>query len=261
MRLSVITVLLSIIASGCNPNTGINPQTRKSLDKALKLYKTDQIDRTIEDTTLIIDKHHKGPGAMQAHYLRGLARRKKGNLTGAAQDFTRVYNRSYYDNLHIKAADALAEIKYRFGDLIKAEELLNEVIRETPAGQKPCDHAHYRLGCIMQQLGRWPEGATHMNRVSFDFPSTKLATRAEKLACNRAWTIQIGAFSSKKLASNNSTRFKKTGFEVFIKPDLDSKNQLIYLLLVGSWNTHRVAASKLPAIRKLKADAYLRGMI
>ncbi len=255
--LSIILASAGVIAGCREPNT-ISPQTQDRLDKALAAYRAGRDAETLRHVNAVIVAEDHGYGTLQARYLRGLTRLRTGKPNEAAQDLRVVYDAVYFDRLRIKAADALAEVRYRQGELEDAAKLLEEVIRENPPEQKPCDHAYYRLGCIMQRRGSWKEGAKYFNRLVYYFPGSPLAARGKKRVPGRAWTIQVGAYREQRGAEAGAGRFREAGFAVNVRPELRSANQLVYLLLVGRWDTYAAAASYLPAVEKIQSDAFLK---
>ena len=194
---------------------------------------------------------------MRAYYLRGMARMRMGRLDKAAVDLKRVYDFVKYDDLRIKAADALGEVRYLQGRMADAEELFREVLDDTDRDKHPCDHAGYRLGCILQRQGKWAESRTYYRRVLYDFKGSDLAARARKRSTAAAWTIQAGAYENRKNAEDASGRFTKTGLQIAISPELRNSRELVYLLLIGRWKRYQSASGSLPAVRKIEPEAFL----
>lgn len=260
IRCPILSIILASagVLAGCREPDTISPQTQARLDKALAAYRAGRDAETLTHVNAVIVAEDRGYGAMQARYLRGLTRLRTGNPNEAAQDLRAVYNAVYFDRLRIKAADALAEALYRQGKLEESAELFKEVIRENPPDQQPCDHAYYRLGCIMQRRGEWREGTKYFNRLLYHFSGSPLATRGKKRALGRAWTIQVGAYREKRGAESGARQYREAGFDVNVQPELRSTNTLVYLVLVGRWDRHASASSYLPAVQRITADAFLK---
>jgi len=247
-----------LLVSGCRQDHSISPQTRDRIERAQSAYEAGQDDETLKLTTAVILEEGSGRGATKARYLRGLAKYRKGDLEGAMEDFREVYGSAFCEDLRIYSADALGEIMFRRGNLEKTIELFREVLRETQRSQKPRDHACYRLGCSMQRMGKWKEGAKYFYRLKYEFPESGLRVRAEKMARGQAWSIQAGAYRNQQVANTEAAKFSKAGFDVAVKPALDSRDQLLYMVLIGRWNTYDSAAARLPAVKKVEAEAFLR---
>ena len=248
-----LTALL--VAGGCAGET-IRPETQRALDSAMAAYRAKQDRKVIRQANHILRQETRGEGAMQAYYLRGMAEYRLKEYSPAREDLQRVYDRTRNPDLRIKATDTLGELAYLQGNLEEAARYFEEVFDQTPENERPSDHARFRLGCIRQRQGRWADADVHFEKVLYYFPKSKLATQTKHRVRGRSWTIQVGAYKSKKSANAAANRFRRAGQRVYIEPVMRD-GKLVFLLQVGRWGQYETAESKLPSIRKLKSDAFL----
>jgi tetratricopeptide (TPR) repeat protein len=253
---SALSILLLLTSPGCARET-ISPQQQRELDTALSAYQAGNDRETLRLADDLLRQTPGGEAAMQAYYLRGMAeyRLKEDDL--ARQDLERVYRGTRNHDLRLKAIDALGELAYRRGELAAAVTLLQEVVAQTFAGDKPADHAHYRLGCIFQQQGRWQDADVHLERVACDFKDSDLARKARQRTRARKWTIQIGSYTSRANADQEAQRLRSNGFETYIEPVMRN-DKVVFILQVGRWGRFELAETELPSVRKVKPDAFLQ---
>ena len=261
MNIAKNLLLISVLflAWGCRTRgPALSPGAQQQLNQALLAYRAGDDQKTLACTNFVLMESKKGYGAMQAYYLRGLARLRKGQLNTSALDLRHVYSRAPYDSLRLKAADALGEVLFKQGKMQEAATLLQEVLSETLPRQKLRDHASYRLGCILQREGRWSESRKHFRRVMYEYRKSGLANLAEQRSVASAWTIQVGAYSSRQQALDSSSVYTSLGHKIYVAEDIHKGTQLVYLLLVGRWNSYRQARASLPAIKQIESGAFLK---
>lgn len=243
-----------LMAGGCTGDT-IRPETRRTLDAALRAYRADDPRQTIRHANQVLGRETRGEGAMQAYYLRGMALYQLKEYRPAREDLQRVYDHGRNPDLRIKASDTLGELAYLQGELDLAARLFQEVLDQAPDGERPTDHARFRLGCIRQRQGRWAQADVQFEKVLYYFPKTKLARQARERVRGRSWTIQVGSYKTKKNANTAAARFRQANLRTYVEPVLRD-GTLVFLLQVGRWGQFEAAESKLPSVRKLKSDAF-----
>ncbi|MCD4823922.1 MAG: SPOR domain-containing protein [Phycisphaerae bacterium] len=261
MRKSSLVIGLAALFltnAGCSGD-GLTLQGREDLKSGLAAYQAGDDRLAIIQADAVLRETSRGSGAMRAYYLRGLARYRLKEYSAAQRDLEYVVSCTGKgtSDIRIKALDTLGEVAYIRGDLALAERSLAEVVIKTPAGNRPADHANYRLGCIRQKQGRWREADLNLQRVTHHFGGTKLAGLASNRVLGRAWTIQAGSFEKKINARQQAEKFGKGRWKVSIEPVI-RQGKRVFLLQIGRWNQYVSAAAQLSAVQKIKADAFLQ---
>jgi tetratricopeptide (TPR) repeat protein len=251
-----VCLFFSLFSFGCSDET-INPQAKEDLDSGLRAYRAGDNRQAIARADTVLSSSSQGSLAMQAYYLRGMAWYRLKDFSQAQRDLEHVDRRSKNVQLCIRAMDSLGEIAYRRDDMLRAESYFRQVIELAEREQKPVDHAHYRLGCVLQRLGKWQEADVHFQRVIFLFGQSKLARQARARVNGRKWTIQIGSYSKRQNASVAAKPFREAKMKTCIEPAIRN-GRMTFLLQVGRWEKYKQAAGQLEAVRRMKTDAFLQ---
>lgn len=245
---------LLVFAPGCMAQ--IDPQTQARLDGALSAYQAgDDADTVVRAESVLAD-HPTGPAAMQALYLRGLARFRQQRYDQAQADLARVARGARSDDLRLKALDTLGEMDFRQGRLDAARTRLEAVVAELADGQRPGGHAHYRLGQIAQRQGRWSDADLHLQQVIYHFADSDLAPRARQRVGARAWTVQAGSYTQQPHAEHAARTLRQAGLEPAVVPAV-RQGDLMFLVQVGRWDRYEEAEAHQSAVRDVRPDAFL----
>lgn len=247
--------LLCMALAGCTGG-GLSPQGQSQLASALASYQADDNAAAVRHADAVLTETTRGPGAMQAYYLRGMALYRQKNYDQARGDLEVVVARSDDDALLGRSLDGLGEIAYRQGEDLQAVDDFRRALKHIDETKPPADHTHYRLGCALQRLGRWNEADLHFQRVMYHFPQGELARRSRQRVNARAWTIQAGSFTQRDKAHLAGDRWKTKPWAVHIEPTLTG-GQMVFLLQVGRWTEYDQAIKELPAIRQMQSDAFI----
>ncbi|RKY24249.1 MAG: hypothetical protein DRP83_07980 [Planctomycetota bacterium] len=252
----VLCALVSLFTIGCEYKA-VSPQAREHLDIASRAYRAGDNRKTVAQADAALEYTGRGSVALQATYLRGMARYRLKDITRAQSDLEKVSRKSDNIQLLIRAFDALGEIAYRKGDMPRAEKCFQHVVDLADRRQRPVDRAHYRLGCILQRLGRWQQADVHFQRVIYLFGRSKLAKLSRRRVNGRKWTIQVGAYSTRSDAQAGAKAFDKAKLKTYIRPIVEA-GRLSFLLQVGRWNKYERAAAGLRQARSVQAQAFLQ---
>jgi tetratricopeptide (TPR) repeat protein len=247
-------LVLLVFAPGCMAQ--IDPQTQARLDGALSTYQTGDDAGTVARAESILADHPRGPAAMQALYLRGLAWFRQQRYDQAEADLERVARSARSDDLRLKALDTLGEIDFRRGRLDTARTRLEAVVAELTDGQRPGGHAHYRLGQIAQRQGRWNDADLHLQQVIYHFADSDLAPRARRRVGARAWAVQAGSFAERSHAEKAARTLRQAGLEPTVVPSV-RQSDLMFLVQVGRWDRYEEAEAHQSAVRAVRPDAFL----
>lgn len=248
--------MLLVSAVGCT-EAEITPADQRNLDFAVRSYDSGDDAGTIKNANAVLMKHTSGDMAMQAYYLRGMAHFRLGDWYAADNDLKIVVRNAPNEELCLRAKDAMGELAYRNDDLELAEGYFKDVVDGIPQAERPADHARFRLGCILQKQGKWPQADIYFQRVIYLFPKGNLAAEAEKKVNARNWTIQAGVYRKNENAKELASKLRKSGFSVVIKPESQNE-KLVFSVLVGRWDNYDSAVSELPVVKKVRKDAFLR---
>jgi len=93
--------------------------------------------------------------------------------------------------------------------------------------------------------------------VIYLFPKGNLDDEARKRVNAQKWTIQAGSYRKSENAEDLASKLRKLGFDVVIKPESQNE-KLVFSVLVGRWSNYDSAVKKLPAVKKVRTDAFLR---
>lgn len=249
-------LFISLLFFGCSGGT-ISSQAKEHLDSGLRAYRAGDNRQAIVQANTVLSGGSQGSLAMQAYYLRGMAWYRLKDFDKARSDLEHVDRSSTNVQLRIRSLDSLGEIAYRRDDMLRAESYFGQVGKLTERGQKPADHAHYRLGCVLQRLGRWQEADVHFQRVIFLFKPSALTKLARVRVNGRKWTIQVGSYDKRYNATVAAKLFRQANMKTYIEPAIRD-GKMAFLLQVGRWEKYGQAAGQLQAVRRMKADAFLQ---
>ncbi len=249
-------LFVSLLSLGCSDGT-ISPQAREHLDIGLRAYQAGDNRRAIAQADAVLSGGSQGSLAMQAYYLRGMAWYRLKDFDKSQNDLEQVDRKSNNTQLRVRAMDSLGEIAYLRDDMSRAKNYFDQVVELAGRGQRPVDHAHYRLGCILQRLGKWQDADVHFQRVIFLFGQSTLAKQARERVNGRKWTIQVGSYSERHNARNAAGLFSREKMKTYIEPSIRD-GRMAFLLQVGRWENFEQAAGQLEAVRRMKADAFLQ---
>jgi tetratricopeptide (TPR) repeat protein len=253
-NLSAVVLLGAGFLIGCDG--AISPEGRKLLLAAGAAYQRGDDPQTIQSASRFLQIHPRCQEAGEAYYLRGLARSRsiapeagKDDLTGALR-FTR--RKDLTALVHAK----LGELAFTAGQMPQAETHYRAVLQNARPGASPSDEAMYRLGCILQQQGRWREADAHFDRMIHLFDGTELAKRAAQRVRATRWSIQVGAFRTADAARALEQKLRAAGLNVRVDPDTRGQ-ELVRLVRVGSYRTHDAAGGDLAKVQAIRPDAFL----
>jgi tetratricopeptide (TPR) repeat protein len=210
----------------------------------------------ITNAEAFLQQNDRSSRADEAYYLRGLAKYRLGDRTGAQADLSEALGRTQMKELRAKAAVALGDLAWDADDMQRAERMYGLTLNNIEKDQKPADHAHYRLGCVLQRLGRWEDADAHFNRVIYFFSGSELAIRAGRRLNAKDWTIQVGAFEGNSRAEAVARELRDRNLPAVAQP-IVAEGRLTFVVQVGHYPTYEQAAAALGGVRQHKPDAYI----
>ena len=194
--------------------------------------------------------------AGRAYYLRGKAKLSLSDVSAAKIDLQEAVSRSGNGDVRANARLALGQTAFDNGQMLLAEELYREAAADIEVGKQPGDHAHYRLGCVLQRRGLWRQAELEFRQVIEYFANTELARRSSRRVNAAAWTVQAGAFSNEARAGLLVKELRTGGLSPDVKPVL-GKSGPLFIVVVNRYGTYQQAAMALNSVKKHQADAFV----
>jgi len=256
-RRSVVVVgLMSalMICSGCGGP--LSPQARQLLQESYDVFQEGDYQAAIVKLDTFLADNAGSSRADEAYYLRGLARRRTDDQAGAKADLNLAIAATQNKELRAKALVALGDLAYEGDDMALAENMYRQALADIQQGRRPSDHAHYRLGSVLQRQGRWTEADVQFDRVVHLFGDSKLGRLAARRTHCTAWTIQAGAYTSKRRADLAAKRLRDKKLPAVTEAILRDGKPL-FLVLVGRFATYERAAADLHQTKTHKPDAFI----
>jgi len=250
--LALAAVLLA--AGGCVQP--VSPEARQLLVNSRAAYDRGDDAAVLRDTSAFLAGHARTKMADVAYYLRGLARTRRKELPAAKSDLKAALGRTQRNDIRVGAMKALGDLAFQEHDMNWAEDLFRQALAEVDQRAKPTDEIRYRLGCVLQRKGRWREADEQFDRVAHVFAGTEVARRAERRLRCLAWTVQAGAFASKRLAHADAARLRAKKLSPIVRSVTDA-GRLCFVVQVGWYDSYERAAAALPVVRLHRGDAFI----
>ncbi len=259
-QLWAAALLAVAVLSGCQG--AISPAGQRLLATANAAYRRGDDAGAIEAGSRFLQVHPRLEEAGEAYYLRGMARLRSKQPGGKADLLAAIKLAKRKDLLtlaHVK----LGELAYADDDMPQAESHYRSAVEHARPGAPPADEAMYRLGCVLQRLGRWKEADQHFDRLIYLFEGTEAARRAQDRIRAVRWSIQAGAFE--KASTGGAERLiaelRRAGLSEHARVDVELRQgRLMRLVRVGSYRTYDAARRDLfvfGKVRAVRADAFI----
>jgi len=254
-RAGVLGVVLALmLCPGCGGP--LSPQARQLLRAGYDVFEKGDYAAAIEKLSTFLRDNAGSSRADEAYYLRGLAKRRTDDPGGAKDDLNSAIAATQNKELRAKALVALGDLAYEGDDMALAENMYRQALADIERGQKPSDHAHYRLGTVLQRQGRWTEADVQFDRVVYLFGDSQLARLAARRTHCTAWTIQAGAYADKRRADLAAKRLRDKKLPAVSRATLRDGKPL-FLVLVGRFASYEQAAAALGRTKERRPDAFI----
>jgi len=232
----------------------VSPEAKQLLADGKAAYDDGDDEAAIAKTGAFLAEHSKTNLADVAYYVRGLARLRAKQTSGAKTDLQMAAATTDKPSVRLGASKALGDLVFDSGDAEYAEKLYRQALADAQPRTPPADEIRYRLGCTLQRRGRWSEADEQFDHVVHVFQGSEVARRAERRLRCVAWTVQAGAFDTKALADAEVARLHREKIEAVTRATTDG-GKLRFVVQVGRHETHAAAARTLPIVRRASRDA------
>jgi len=257
VRASISTIAclaMMLVVGGCGG--AAPPQGRRLLAESQNSLVRREYNDTIRKADRFLREYGGTREAGRAYYLRGKARLSLNNIADAKSDLQEAVNRSGNSDVRANARLALGQLAFDSGQMLLAEELYRNAIVDIEIGKPPGDHAHYRLGCVLQRRGLWRKAELQFRQVVEYFANTELARRSSRRVNATAWTVQAGAFRSEPRAALLVKKLRAGGLTPHVMPML-GKSGPLFIVVVNRYESYQQAAKALIGVKKYQADAFV----
>ncbi len=240
--------------SGCAGQ--LTPEAQQLLQEAYELHGGGNDEVAIQALDRFLRDNRRSSRADEAYYLRGMAKYRLKNISAAKADLNTAIGRTDNKELRINARIALADLAYAEDDVGLAENMYRQALVDIEEGKAPSDHAHYRLGTLLQRQGRWEEADLQFDRVAYLFADSQLGRASARRTRSTAWTIQVGAFESKARSDLAAKHLRVKELPTVSKAIL-LDGRLVFVVQVGRFSTYEQALAVLDDARELEGDAFV----
>jgi len=233
-----LCVCLAVLTlSGC-PTTPTK-QGIAQLESAKNYYQQNNTSAAIQTLSAFIKSNPNSTKTPQAYYLRGLCYRQQGYdfYPKSDQDFQSAMKGNSDPEIKGLALTALGHNCFesqppRFSQAADYYQKAIPFLKKEP----PKDAVLYRLGISLQRMGKWDKADPYLSQCFDEFPNSEYTTQARNQFGTRAFTIQLGAFSSLDNAKKMIRKASQAGFEAqWFARKSDSK--LLYIVHHGKYES------------------------
>ena len=239
---------------GCNGHLSLT--AKALLHSGNEAYKKGNYKTTVAKMDAFVEEAGRSRRAAEGYYLRALAKLKLNDTTGAKVDFGEAADRTNDREIRAYSLNALGDMAWNENDMDRAGKCYAGALASTDRGRKPADHSHYRLGCVLQRQGKWPEADLQFSRLDYFFRGTELAVRAARRINCRAWTVQAGAFNEKERADALAEELRGKNLAATVEPLL-GREKLNFIVQVGRYAAYEKAVEALAGVRLHVSDAFV----
>lgn len=249
--LSILSLLTLMCAGGC----GIpSAEADAKLSQYSEVYRQGRYEEVVSQTTEFMREYHYTTAVAEAHYLRGMAKARLKDSSGAEADLNEAIRLTRHAEVKGKAQVELGEMAFGRGNLHGAETYFRQALQNLPDNKPPADIALYRLGCLYQRQGKWSEADEQFSLVMYKFSGTPIANQSSVLSRCKAWTIQVGSFDDIRNAQVLARQLNAQGMPASVE-SVTKDGRLRNRVQVGRHATYDQAVAAMQELRKQLPDA------
>jgi len=203
-----------------------------ALDEAYKNYLS-------EDYEEAVIKAKNVNANDESLYFLGLVYMKMGNYPQSREYFLKLMQNYPRSSLYQEASLKLADTYFIEGDFPKAKALYKEVEKKYPSSDyRPV--IYLKLAQVAEKEGQWDEKKKYLTLLKEKYPSNNeifVADAGE--AKEDFFTIQVGAFSSRKNALNMRNELS-VKYDTYLLEE-KKENYTLYKVRLGKFKTRKEA--------------------
>ena len=251
--LVLCSVLAMVASAGC---TGLTPRAQQQLSGGYQRYAAGDNAGAIEQMDAFLQENPHSRRTGEAYYLRGLARYNLRQYDRAKLDLEQTVSETGNPELQAKAALALGDLSYDTADMTLAENMYRHAIATLAPRDPLAAQGLYRLGCVLQRLGRWREADAQFHKALFYFPDSEAAKRSARCINANAWCVQAGSYGRMVSAEAGAKRLSAGGLParaLVVRQDKATQ----FVVQVGHFGRYEEAVEILPQVRALQTDAFI----
>ena len=247
--------VLSLLALACGSGCGVpSPEADAKLSQYSEVYRQGHYEEVVRQTTEFLRDYSYTSAVPEAHYLRGMARSRLKDASGAETDLNEAIRLTHHAEVKGKAMVELGELAFGRDNVPAAEAHFRQALQNLPEGKSPADIALYRLGCLYQRQGKWSEADEQFSQVMYKFSGSPIANQSAVLSRCKAWTIQVGSFEDIRNAQVLARQLNGQGMSASVE-SVTKDGKLKNRVQVGRHATYDQAVAALKELRKQIPDA------
>ncbi len=257
LLLVISACLVTVPSSGCRSASYAGPSS-DLLESATAAYLAGDYDSAVREYTDFLGSQPRSAEASQAYLGRGNAYYGLGRWRLAQADFENARSITRDRAVRARATLGLAHALFAQESYEEAQGVYMEVLR-VHRGHVPQDEASYRLGISLARRAQWQDASDYLREVVSRWPQGEFARLARaKLPCvaQGRFTVQVGAFTDRRLAERRLEELRAGGFEAEMA-EIDMDGTTGYAARSGRLSTWAEARSHAARLESAGFSTYL----
>ena len=239
--------------------TNVDKRTNNRLVEAYDLYVKQEYVRVIPILAGLLNSSKAGRSEDQIYYLLGLSYQASDQIDDALICFDRLIYQNTAPYYHMKALISKADYYFSIKQYHQAERYYEQAI-SLNITVEDLDRVYLALADIAMQNGEQNKAQSYWQRVLKDTPTRHLKNKASALLKQlkaKVYSVQVGAFQTKKNARLLSTKLKKKGYDAFVVMG-KKQGKSVYKVRVGRLSDKEAS---LRLGRKIQINEQIKGSV
>jgi tetratricopeptide (TPR) repeat protein len=243
LSIIVCTALFALASTGCGGTKGNRAAEPPLLQSAATSLLGGDANQAVTQYTDFLGTNPDSPKAAEAYLGRGNAYFKLEKYDLAEADYKSALDKASDKTVKAQATMGLGNAAVALERFDAAEKIYRQVM-SAYGGVVPQDEVTYRLGLSVARQGKWDDAYKYFDKVVTSWPSGEYAKYAKaKLAVvkDKAFTVQVGAFTNKALADAAVKQLTAAHMPARIET-ISSDTVQLYAVRSGSFPTWQAAS-------------------